>query len=164
MRLKNALRGLAIALLVVTALGASTHHVQAQGPDAGQGVKGPANDNGNEQIDEQSGPDTEEVGQATDSRQGQIDTLDGTDTDTEINDGGGDGQGDGQDAAPSGTPAISAETAQQTAEAFQHSGKADKVELDDENGQLVYSVALGSTDVKVDAMTGKVVIVESNQD
>ena len=33
--------------------------------------------------------------------------------------------------------------------------------MDDENGQLVYSVEIGGVDVKVDAMTGVVVTVES---
>jgi uncharacterized membrane protein YkoI len=38
------------------------------------------------------------------------------------------------------------------------------VELDDENGQLVYSVEIGSSDVKVDAMTGTVLGVETGED
>jgi len=69
---------------------------------------------------------------------------------------------DAQDVAPSGTPAISAATAQQAAEAHLGAGSASKVELDDEDGQLVYSVEIGSTDVKVDAMTGAVLKVEDN--
>ena len=68
------------------------------------------------------------------------------------------------DAAPTATPAISADQAQAAAEAHLNAGSASKVELDDENGQLVYSVEIGSTDVKVDAMTGAIVTVENDQE
>ncbi|MCB0025738.1 MAG: PepSY domain-containing protein, partial [Caldilinea sp.] len=61
-------------------------------------------------------------------------------------------------------PAITADQARATAEAQLNAGAASKVELDDENGQLVYSVEIGGVDVKVDAMTGVVVTVESGQD
>ncbi len=71
---------------------------------------------------------------------------------------------DVQDAAPSGTPAISADTAKQAAEAHLGAGSASKVELDDEDGQLVYSVEIGSTDVKVDATTGAVLKTEDGAD
>lgn len=72
--------------------------------------------------------------------------------------------GDVQDEAPTGTPAISAATAQQVAEAYLSAGAASKVELDDEDGQLVYSIEIGASDVKVDAMTGAVLKVEDNAD
>lgn len=42
-------------------------------------------------------------------------------------------------------------------------GDAGKVELDNENGSLVYSVEIGGQDVKVDAGTGVVLQVESDQ-
>jgi uncharacterized membrane protein YkoI len=51
--------------------------------------------------------------------------------------------GAGQDAAPAGTPVITAATARQTAEAYLNAGPASQVGLDDENGQLVYSVESG---------------------
>jgi len=73
-------------------------------------------------------------------------------------------ENDGQDTAPSGTPAITAEAAQRTAEAHLNAGTAAKVELDDENGKLVYSVDIGGTDVKVDAMTGAVIGTENAED
>ena len=73
-------------------------------------------------------------------------------------------ESDQNDAAPSATPAITADQARATAEAQLNAGAASKVELDDENGQLVYSVEIGGVDVKVDAMTGVVVTVESGQD
>jgi uncharacterized membrane protein YkoI len=45
------------------------------------------------------------------------------------------------------------------------SGSVVQTELDDENGQLVYSVEFDSgADVKVDAMTGLVLTVETGQD
>jgi uncharacterized membrane protein YkoI len=71
---------------------------------------------------------------------------------------------DGQDAAVTGTPAISADAARQAAETYLNAGSATKVELDDENGKLVYSVEIGSTDVKVDATTGSVITAESGED
>ncbi|MCB0066074.1 MAG: PepSY domain-containing protein [Caldilineaceae bacterium] len=73
-------------------------------------------------------------------------------------------ESDQNDAAPSAAPAITADQARATAEAQLNAGAASKVELDDENGQLVYSVEIGGVDVKVDAMTGVVVTVESGQD
>lgn len=73
-------------------------------------------------------------------------------------------ESDQNDAAPSATPAITADQAKATAEAQLNAGAASKVELDDENGQLVYSVEIGGVDVKVDAMTGAVVTVDNGQD
>ena len=71
---------------------------------------------------------------------------------------------DGAEAAPTGTPAISADQARTAALAV-HPGTVSKTELDDENGQLVYSVQFSdSTDVKVDAMTGQVVTTETEGD
>ncbi len=68
------------------------------------------------------------------------------------------------DAVPNATHAITADQAKATAEAHLSAGAAGKVELDDENGQLVYSVEIGSVDVKVDAMTGAIVTVDNEQD
>jgi len=102
--------------------------------DAGEAVNGPDADN--IQDGDQNGADTGKVGEA----------------------------GDGQDAVPAGTPAITADTAKATAEAYLNVGAATQVELDDENGQLVYSVEIGATDVKVDAMTGAVIGQENGED
>jgi len=41
-------------------------------------------------------------------------------------------------------------------------GTVDEVELEDENGSLVYSVDIGSRDVKVDAGTGAVLHIDSD--
>ena len=41
-------------------------------------------------------------------------------------------------------------------------GQVQKVELDDENGSLVYSVEIGGKDVKVDAGTGAVLHIETD--
>lgn len=69
---------------------------------------------------------------------------------------------DGQDTPPTGTPAIQAEEAQVSAEDYLNAGASVKVELDDEDGNLVYSVEFSDgTDVKVDAMTGGVLGVDS---
>jgi uncharacterized membrane protein YkoI len=71
---------------------------------------------------------------------------------------------DGQDAAPAGTPSITADQAKAAAEAHLNADAATKVQLDDENGKLVYSVEIRASDVKVDAMTGAVLGVDSGQD
>lgn len=42
-------------------------------------------------------------------------------------------------------------------------GDVSKVELDNENGSLVYSVEIGNQDVKVDAGTGAVLHIDSDQ-
>ena len=71
----------------------------------------------------------------------------------------------GQNAAPTGTPAITAAAAQKTAESYLNAGTAVKVELDDENGALVYSIEFSNgIDVKVDAMTGSVLSSEATKD
>jgi uncharacterized membrane protein YkoI len=72
--------------------------------------------------------------------------------------------GEATEHAPTGTPAITAQAAQDTAEAYLNAGTATQVELDDEDGALIYSVEIGGSDVKVDAMTGVVLSVESGQD
>jgi uncharacterized membrane protein YkoI len=61
-----------------------------------------------------------------------------------------------------GTPAITVEQAQATALAANPGTTVIKTELDDENGQLIYSVELaGGLDVKLDAMTGMILSTES---
>ena len=64
---------------------------------------------------------------------------------------------EGQDAAPESKAVIAAQDAQKTAEAYAKAGTATSITLDDENGRLVYSIQIGETDVKVDAMTGIVI-------
>ncbi len=147
----------AIALLIVAAMGAFTLRSHAQNssptdtavraqddPCAGQ-------DQDDEALEaEDNGPDTDNVELECGN---QDEANDGAEADeAEEND------------APLGTPAITADTAQKTAEAYLNAGSASQVELDDENGQLVYSVEIGSSDVKVDAMTGTVLGVEADED
>ena len=150
-----------IALLVVGAMGAISLKVfansnpapatqtsvqaqdcpqdQADGTEVQDG--GPDTDNIEEQCGDQNAPDTAEAQGGEEAK-----------------------SADGQEAAPSGTPAITAEQAQAAALAA-HPGTVVKTELDDENGQLIYSVELdGGVDVKVDAMTGAVLGTESGQD
>jgi len=68
------------------------------------------------------------------------------------------GEQDAPVAAPAG--AISPGQAAQTAEGA--TGQASSgVELDDENGTVVYEVQAGGSEVAVDAVTGKVLKVES---
>lgn len=145
----------AIALLVVGAMGAIAARTFAQTPiphaqevqateatDSQMSANGPDGDNVDEQVGDQTSADTG----------------------AEVNGGAQTESGDGQDAAPSGTPAITAEAAQKTAEAYLNAGAASKVQLDDENGKLIYSVEIGGNDVKVDAMTGEVLGVDTGQD
>ncbi|MGC8786093.1 MAG: PepSY domain-containing protein, partial [Anaerolineae bacterium] len=145
----------AIALLLVGAMGAISMKVYAQTstPPAqtqeqitsqsnqeGTEVKSATDtDNVNEQVGDQNGPDTEQQGQEEKSS-------------------------DGKDEAPAGTPAITAQAAQQAAESYLNVGTASQVQLDDENGKLVYSVQFSNgTDVKVDAMTGSVLGAETGE-
>ncbi|MCW5316310.1 peptidase [Nostoc sp. KVJ3] len=55
---------------------------------------------------------------------------------------------------------ITAQQAQQTVEASV-GGKAKSVKLENEDGNLVYSVEIGQQDVKVDAGNGKVIYAEN---
>jgi uncharacterized membrane protein YkoI len=173
----------AIALLVVGAMGAigarafaQTHAAPAaQAQDCAadqtddtteaQGA-GPDMDNVDLQCGDQSAPDKQEAmsGADTHTVEEQVGDQNTSDMGAEAADGAEVNRADGQDAAPSGTPAITAEAAQKTAEAYLNAGTATKVELDDENGKLVYSVEFNGTDVKVDAMTGAVLKVETGQD
>jgi uncharacterized membrane protein YkoI len=162
----------AIVLLVVGAMGAvaarsfaQTPHPAAQvqateAPDEGKTVAADTDDV-EEQVGDQNTADTEApddedtVAADTDDVEEQVGDQNEADTETGDNE---------QDAVPAGTPAITAEQAQATAEAYLNAGTATQVELDDENGQLVYSVEIGGTDVKVDAMTGTVLGTETGQD
>jgi uncharacterized membrane protein YkoI len=136
----------AVALLVVGALTAFTFRAFAQ-RSSGPTVQA--------QDCATQGNDTGQV-QSTDTDQvevhcGQQDAADGGKEQDKAA-----GVHEGQDAAPAGTPSISAQAAQKTAEAFLKAGTATEVELDDENGTLVYSVEINGKDVKVNAMTGVV--------
>lgn len=140
-----------IALLVVGAMGviSARSFAQATQPPAQTQVtealeansEGSDTDNLDEQVGDQNAPDSQEAGDGAEAADGSE-----------------------QEAAPAGTPAITAEAAQKTAEAYLNAGTATKVELDEENGKLVYSVEFNGTDVKVDAMTGEVLSTETGQD
>jgi uncharacterized membrane protein YkoI len=172
MMMKRIVALVAVALLVAAAIGvaAARSFAQSAQPPAQTEVTGaPANeqavapdtDNIEEQVGEQEEDGTAEAVGAPDGDnvEEQIGDQNAADTGVEANEAG-----DGQEAAPTGTPAITADQAQATAEAHLNAGTATKVELDDENGQLVYSVEIGTSDVKVDAMTGAVLSVDTGQD
>ena len=143
----------AIALLVVGAMSAISMKAFAQSSnppaqtdcaqqdgDTAEVQNAPDNDNVDLQCGDQNAPDNGQEAEGVESA-------------------------DGQDAAPTGAPAITAETAQKTAESYLNAGTAIKVQLDDENGSLVYSVEFSNgTDVKVDAMTLPVIGADSTQD
>ncbi len=108
----------------------------------------------------------EEVVEGGSGRTELIDIVTGSpDDDMESDTDEGDETGDDeQDESSVGTPAITAADALRIAEAHLNAGSANEVELEKEDGQLVYSVEIGSSDVKVDAMTGEVLGVETEQD
>lgn len=113
------------------------------------------------QLDDATEADSAAADTDTEELQcGDQNAPDATEADTESEAA----ESDQNDAAPSATPAITADQAKATAEAQLNAGAASKVELDDENGQLVYSVEIGGVDVKVDAMTGAIVTVDNGQD
>ena len=151
MKIKRFIALVAIALLVVGAMGAISMKALAQSAAQSQ------------TCDEQNDGSTE-VQDASDT-----DNVDLQCGDQNAPDNGQEAEGvesaDGQDAAPTGTPAITSEAAQKTAETFLNAGIATKVELDDENGNLVYGVEFSNgMDVKVDAMTGSILGTEPTED
>lgn len=175
MKINRFLAMAVIALLVVGAMGAISARSFAQtaqpqpqmqataAPEAS--AQGPDTDTVDEQVGDQSGPDSAESNP-------DVEAPGGPDTDT-VQEGDQTGantgmdaneNSDGQESAPVATPAISAEAAQKTAEAYLKAGPATRVELDDENGKPIYSVEFNGTDVKVDAITGEVLTVETGQD
>jgi uncharacterized membrane protein YkoI len=79
----------------------------------------------------------------------------------EASDGDGETNDDAQEAAKLQPLAkITAQQAQQTVEAS-IGGKAKSVKLENEDGNLVYTVEIGQQDVKVDAGNGKVLYAEN---
>jgi len=132
--------------------------------DQEQAVNAPDTDTVEEQVGDQNEAE-DAVGAAdTDTVEEQVGDQNAPDNGQEAAEAEEANSADGQDAVPTGTPAITAEAAQAAAEAHLNAGTASQVELDDENGQLVYSVQIGASDVKVDAMTGTVLGVESDAD
>jgi uncharacterized membrane protein YkoI len=112
-------------------------------------------------VDEQDDDSADMQTEGPDTDNQDVQCGDQNETDAEAEDANGDAE---QETAPSGTPVITAEEAQATAEAYLNAGTASQVELDNENGQLVYSVEINGTDVTVDALTGAVLGTESAED
>jgi uncharacterized membrane protein YkoI len=83
---------------------------------------------------------------------------------------GGDGDGETNDDAKEKQEStklqslakITPQQAQQAAEAAQ-GGKASSVKLENENGNVVYSVVIGKTEVTVDAGNGRILSTENSQ-
>ena len=145
----------AIALLVVAGLGTIATRSLAKGSQAPIAQVADCNQQDDDSAEVQDGPDTDDV----EEQCGDQDTPD--DGEEMESESAGD---EDAEVAPSGTPAITAEEAQAAALKAQ-SGTIVQTELDDENGQLVYSVEFdGGVDVKVDAMTGEVLGTETGQD
>ena len=142
----------AIALLVVGAMGAVSMKAFAQsGNPPAQSQTCEQQDN--DMSEDQNTPDTDNVDLQCGDQNASGEEAESTES------------ANGQDAAPTGTPAITAQAAQKTAESYLNAGTAIKVELDDEDGKLVYSVEFSNgTDVKVDAMTGSVLGTEPTED
>jgi uncharacterized membrane protein YkoI len=169
-----------IALLVVAAMGiisakalartesapaAQTQNCDQQDNDPAEVQNAPDTDNVEEQCGDQNAPDGQASANDVDTDTTEVQAGDQNGPDTAEAQGVEEANSaDGQEAAPNGTPAISAEQAKAFAIAA-HPGTVIQVELDDENGQLVYSVEFeGGVVVKVDAMTGVVLGTESGQD
>jgi uncharacterized membrane protein YkoI len=112
----------------------------------------------------------EETVQGGSDRTELIDIVAGSSDDDQEDEAEGDASeseeagADDQHDTALGTPALTAADALRIAEAYLNAGSATQVELDDENGQLVYSVEIGTSEVKVDAMTGEVLGVETDED
>ncbi len=154
MKIKRFLALAVIALIVVAGMGAVATHTYAK-TLAAPAVQTAPSDQQDEDTTAQNASDTDNIEEQSGDQNA---ADDGTEADAESP-----GE-DGAEAAPSGTPSISAEEATAAAMNAQ-SGSVVQTELDDENGQLVYSVEFdGGADVKVDAMTGLVLTIETGQD
>jgi len=155
MKIKRFLALAVIALIVVAGMGAVATRTYAKTLAAPAVQTAPCDQQDDEDATAQNAPDTDNV----EEQCGDQNASDnGTEAEAESP-----GE-DGVDAAPSGNSAISAEEAKAAAMNAQ-SGTVVQTELDDENGQLVYSVEFdGGADVKVDAMTGLVLTIETGQD
>lgn len=141
----------AIALIVVGAMGIVSMKAFAQSSQAPPAQAQTCDQQDEDPAEVQGAPDTDNV----DLQCGDQNEADDTKAEST----------DGQESAPTGTPAITAEAAQKTAETYLNAGTATKVELDDENGKLIYSVEFANhSDVKVDAMTGDVLGTEPTED
>ena len=148
MKIKNRLALLAaLALLLVGALGAVNWQAAAQ---SNQPVAESCDQQDDDAAENPDEPDTDDV----ELECGEQDEAD-EEAETE----------DGMDEVPSGTPAITAEQAQSQAEGYLGAGTTVQVELDDEDGRLIYSVEFNDgTDVKVDALTGDVIGTDLDED
>lgn len=154
MKLNRFIALAAIALLVVGAMGAIATHSFAKGVNAPVAQSQDCSQEQDDGAEIQNAPDTDNV----ELQCGDQNAPDGQETAGEVK------GAEAAETAPTGTPAITAEQAQ-TAALAAHPGTVIKTELDDENGQLVYSVEFnGGVDVKVDAMTGSVLGTETGQD
>jgi len=148
MKLNRFIALAAIALLVMGAMGAVSMKAFAQTATQTETCA-------------QQDDDTAEVQNAPDTDNVELECGDQNEDGEEAESA----DGHGRDAAPTDTPAITAEAAQKTAESYLNAGTAVKVELDDEDGKLIYSVEFSNgTDVKVDAMTGSVLGTEPTED
>lgn len=96
--------------------------------------------------------------------QGQPNTIVAPQKIAEASDGDGETNDDAQDKQESAKlqtlAKITAQQARQFAEANQ-GGKANNVKLENEDGNVVYAVAIGQKEVKVDAGNGRVLYTES---
>jgi uncharacterized membrane protein YkoI len=148
MKINRILALVVIALLMVAMSSAVTTHALAQTPNpdtAEDKATGPDTDNVEEQVGEQV-------------EDGQPDGVEAPGTEDNGNEAG-------ESASLAGQAKISAEEAKAAALAANPGASVAKVELDNENGSLVYSVELSNgTDVKVDAGNGAVLHTETGAD
>ena len=143
-----------IALVVAGAMGAISYKVFAQaGVLRNARTAFPAQDCGQHETN-----DTQE------QSVNDADNLEGQCGDQNTPDEQVSGGDEVTETAPIGTPAITADHAQTAALAI-HPGTVRAVELDKENGKLVYGIEFeDGADVKVDAMTGEILGTETGQD
>jgi len=134
------------------AVGIEENNIQQNLP-AGKAVI--SADNPNSQYEEQNGSeDGEAINESNDEN-----VQEDRENESENEDEGIDSN-DKQDDIPANKAVITFDAAKQIAESFLNGGSATKITLDDENGKLVYSVEVGSIDVKVDATNGTVLYTD----
>ena len=144
----------AIALLVISAMGVIASRSLALGRHnpAGQSEQCDQNETDREEVDSaQADTDQNEV------ECGDQGAADGEEANSAETEGADDAE-----SAPAGAPAITSDQARDAALAV-HSGTVKSIELESENGALIYTVEFtNGVEVEVDAATGEVLKTEQD--
>ncbi len=163
----------AILAIAFSAVTLTSHLTSAQGPtptpaaqttdDQDDDAEGATEEADNDDVQEENGPQDE----ADDADEAGDEDADGV-QEPQLNGSIAVPQGQDESLSEADEAAALAPLAKITADEASAAAQAEvpgdvqKVELENENGSLVYSVEIGGKDVKVDAGTGAVLHIESD--